>query len=72
MAIIDRRRNRHGAAGIEAVQRRHRNGRLYTFLANDTDAPVEVPVDGRILTGADPVVGGVRVPPHGLAVLRGS
>ncbi|MBE1491890.1 beta-galactosidase [Plantactinospora soyae] len=56
--------------GVEAVQRRHPDGRRYTFLANDTDAPVEVPVDGSILTGAARVPDGIQIPPHGLAVLR--
>ncbi|MEN3608826.1 beta-galactosidase [Plantactinospora sp. ZYX-F-223] len=56
--------------GIEAVRRRHPDGRGYTFLANDTDDPVEVTVDGRVLRGADPLPDGVRIPPRGFAVLR--
>lgn len=42
--------------GVEAVQRRHTDGRTYTFLANDTAAPVDV--NGTIL------------PPGGFTVLR--
>lgn len=56
--------------GVEAVRRRHPDGREYLFLANDTSAEVTVAADGEVLTGGQATVDGVRVPPGGLAVLR--
>jgi beta-galactosidase len=47
-------------AGVEAVRRRHADGRTYTFLANDGTSPVEVEVDGSRVT----------VSPGGFAVVR--
>jgi beta-galactosidase len=39
--------------GIEAVRRRHPDGRSYLFLLNHSDSPVTVPADGiELLTGA--------------------
>ncbi|GAA4718089.1 beta-galactosidase [Phytohabitans rumicis] len=56
--------------GVEAVRRSHPDGRAYTFVANDSDLPVEVTVDGEVLTGGSAVDGRVRVPAGGLAVVR--
>jgi beta-galactosidase len=39
--------------GVEAVRRRHPDGRSYLFLLNHSDSPVAVPADGiDLLTGA--------------------
>jgi len=58
--------------GVEAVTRRHPDGRSYTFLANDGAEPLDVPVDGELLGEATGVAtpGGVQLPPGGLAILR--
>jgi hypothetical protein len=45
--------------GVEVTRRSHLDGRGYLFLANHTDAAVEVTVDG-----------GIRVPAGGLAIVR--
>lgn len=56
--------------GVEAVRRRHPDGREYLFLANDTAVAVTVAAEGEVLTGGQATADGVRVPPGGLAVLR--
>ncbi|MEJ3747631.1 beta-galactosidase [Actinomycetes bacterium KLBMP 9797] len=44
--------------GVEAVQRRHPDGRTYTFLANDTPTAVDV--------------AGTNLPPHAFTMIRAS
>jgi beta-galactosidase len=55
-------------AGVEAVRRRHADGRSYLFLMNHTDAPAEVAAAGvDLLTGA---AWTGRLDAGGVAVLR--
>jgi len=62
-------------AGIEAVRRRHADGRTYLFLLNHTDADAEVAGDGAgVLAGTDLLTGTafagvVPVPAGGVVVL---
>ncbi|MGN9906284.1 beta-galactosidase [Phytohabitans sp. LJ34] len=55
-------------AGVEAVRRRHADGRTYLFLMNHTDTPAAVEAAGTdLLTGA---AWTGRLDPGGVAVLR--
>jgi beta-galactosidase len=56
--------------GVDVTRRSHLDGRAYVFLANHTDAAVEVTVDGTVLAGGDALPDGVRVPAGGLAIVR--
>ncbi|MEP6631865.1 MAG: beta-galactosidase [Lapillicoccus sp.] len=55
--------------GVDAVRRR-RGDASWLFLVNDTTTEQSVPADGHDLVADRPVVGSVRLPPRGVAVVR--
>ena len=62
-------------AGVEAVRRRHADGRSYRFLLNHGDTDADVAGSGTVLAGlpaGTTVPGSVRVPARGVVVLRES
>jgi len=60
----------HGTpAGVEAVRRRHPDGRAYLFLLNHGDAPAAVDATGTDLLTGERWTGAGTVPPGGVVVL---
>ncbi|ROT31478.1 beta-galactosidase [Micromonospora sp. HM5-17] len=55
--------------GVEAVRRRHPDGRSYLFLLNHGDQPAEVAAAGTDLLTGDHHAGSARIPARGVVVL---
>jgi beta-galactosidase len=58
--------------GLEAVRRRHADGRGYLFLINHAEVAATVTATGTDLLTGDEHAGDVTVPPGGVVVLRSS
>jgi beta-galactosidase len=58
--------------GLEAVRRRHADGRAYLFLINHAGTAATVAASGTDLLTGDGFPADVTVPPGGVVVLRSS
>ncbi|MGI5212120.1 beta-galactosidase [Plantactinospora sp. CA-290183] len=58
-----------GTPGVEAIRRRHADGRSYLFLLNHGDRPAEVDATGLDLLTGERWTGPTRVAAHGAVVL---
>ncbi len=57
-------------AGVEAVRRRHPDGRTYLFLINHTDDDVTISVEGKDLLTGRTIASPLRLPAGDVAVLQ--